>query len=140
MTKSSASSQPTRKLRPSTEAALIEQLDWMKQNDPRALERYFQAIANSGEVNYSTIDNLTTEQADVLRFQLQRAIRYTIRQQGRRMARDVSLSPLRADQGGSPGDSIGEDDIGGHERIKRRMLEDALNDLCEAYKLPNPLT
>jgi hypothetical protein len=127
------------KLKPSTEAALIEQLDWMKQNDTRALDRYFPAVSSSGEVTYATVDQLTHEQADVLRFQLQRAIRYTIRQEGRRMAREVSLSPLRSSLAGRTTELAEEDDIGGHERIKRRMLESALVDLCSSFGLPNPL-
>lgn len=119
-------------LKPSTEEALLDQLEWMRQFDVRALERYFPKIAETGVVDYALLDRLSNHQADALRFQLSKAIRFVTKQMGRQQARQVTFLSV-------PGTVDHVTLHVSHEEIKQRLLIDALSDLCSAYSLPNPL-
>ena len=127
-----------KKLKPSTTEVVRGVLIHVVKYGAQACERYFPELASSGGiVTYDTVDGLTGEQPEYVAYEMASLVG-GFAQEERRIRNGYTGGgrPSLLDQG--PTESSKEDQANS-VRIKRRLMERALSDLCDVYGLQHPL-
>jgi hypothetical protein len=128
-----------KKLKPSTTEVVKGVLIHVVKDRAQAFERYFPELADSGGiVTYEMIDGLTGDQAEYVAYEMASLVGGFANEERKiRNGYTGGGRPGLLEEG--PTDSSKEEQANS-VRIKRRLMERALTDLCEVNELPNPLS
>jgi hypothetical protein len=130
---------PRKKLKPSTTEVVKGVLIHVVKDRSQACERYFPSLADSGGiVTYELIDTLTTDQAEYIAYEMASLVGGFAFEE--RKIRNGYTGPGRPGLLEEPPSESDKEEQTSSVRIKRRLMERALADLCDAYDLESPLS
>lgn len=128
-----------KKLKPSTTEVVKGVLIHVVKDRSQACERYFPNLADSGGiVTYEMIDGLTAEQAEYVAYEMASLVGGFAYEE--RKIRNGYTGPGRPGLLDEPSSDVEKADQASSVRIKRKLMERALADLCAAHGLENPLS
>ena len=128
-----------RGLRPSTTEVVKGVLIHVVKDRSQACGRYFPALSNTGGiVTYQLIDGLTSVQAEYIAYEMASLVGGFAFEE--RRIRNGYTGPGRPGLLDDSPPEIDKESQASSVRIKRRLMERALADLCEVFGLENPLT
>lgn|GEM_PF-4190402 len=128
-----------KKLKPSTTEVVKGVLIHVVKDRSQACGRYFPRLSDSGGiVTYEMIDGLTPDQAEYAAYEIASLIGgFAFEERKIRNGYTGLGRPSLLEESPSESEKEGQ---ASSVRIKRKLMERALSDLCEVYGLENPLS
>lgn len=118
---------PLRSARASTIEVIRDHLEFKRAKEFAFIERYFPSVADRGSLEYADIEGMDERQADVLAYDMGKAVRYFRSRNQVQRAGIAQFSKEDAESEPSP------------FSIKARQYTVALRELCNVYGLECPV-